>query len=274
MTMSEHATHQFAPEAASAAAARQFVRQTLTDWGAHAVLDDAVLLTNELVTNAVMHAGTDLNVSCALGAGYVQIGVADSHASRALPTAVSNSAPEKTSGRGLYLLSQIAQSWGVEYDRTSTRVWFRLSLSAAPAPTAGIAHQPRHFIDLGGSRTPVRVAVVETDPGGVVRHWSAEAHRLLGWSADDVLAKPLADVVVDAVPAAGSTESFAELLARPRWYGECRMRTSRGDEIEVFASQVHATAGEQPRASASGSRPRAAWLRPSSSRGAPGALGS
>ena len=78
MTMSERTAHRFAPQSASASAARRFVRETLTGWGADAVIDDAVLLTNELVTNAVVHAGTEVNVSCALGPDYVQIGVSDS----------------------------------------------------------------------------------------------------------------------------------------------------------------------------------------------------
>ena len=43
MTMSEHATHRFALQATSAAAARRFVRETLTGWAAEDVLDDYTL---------------------------------------------------------------------------------------------------------------------------------------------------------------------------------------------------------------------------------------
>jgi serine phosphatase RsbU (regulator of sigma subunit)/PAS domain-containing protein len=244
MTMSEHATHHFEPEASSPGAARRFVRQTLTAWGAQSVIDDAVLLTNELVTNAVVHAGTALSVSCALGPDYVQIGVSDSHAFRALPPVVANAPAEKTSGRGLYLLSQIARSWGVEYEQATKRVWFRLAL-AASAEEPSIARQPAHCIDLGAATAPVRVAVVETDLSGYVRHWSGEAEQLLGWPADKVLERPLADLVA-ALPDAGEG-GFAELLTRPRWCGEYLMRTADGDERAVFASHVHAAAGEGSR---------------------------
>jgi PAS domain S-box-containing protein len=246
MTMGEQATHELAPQAASAAAARRFIRQTLADWGAQTVIDDAVLLTNELVTNAVVHAGTEISLSCALRDGYVQIGVSDSHASRSLPTAVPVSTSDKTSGRGLYLVSQIAQSWGVEYTRASKRVWFRLALPSAEPTAAEGVRQPAHFIDLGDARSPVRVAVVETDQAGTIRHWSPEAEELLGWSHADVLDTSLPDLVVDvAEPHAGG--DFAELLTRPRWVGGYRMRSAHGDHVAVFGSLVHASAGEEPR---------------------------
>jgi serine phosphatase RsbU (regulator of sigma subunit)/anti-sigma regulatory factor (Ser/Thr protein kinase) len=243
MTLSEQTAHQFAPQSTSAAAARRFVRQTLTDWGAAHLIDDAVLLTNELVTNAVVHAGTEVNVSCALGRDYVQVSVADSHGSRPLPPTVSNAAPDKTSGRGLYLLSQIAQSWGVEHDRSAKRIWFRLPLGTEEAP-ATPPPAPAQSIELGRSTTPVRVAVVETDTTGAVRHWSAEAVELLGWTGDEVLGKQLAELV--AQPPAG-IDTFAEVLAQPRWCGEYDLKASDGRKVSVFASQVHATVGEDPR---------------------------
>ncbi|MDQ4085710.1 MAG: SpoIIE family protein phosphatase [Actinomycetota bacterium] len=248
--MSEHATHRFAPQTTSAAAARRFVRETLTGWAAEEVVDDAVLLTSELVTNAVVHAGTEMSVSCAVGPGYVQIGVTDSHAAKLLPTTVTNSAPDKTSGRGLYLMMQISQSWGVEYDHASKRVWFRLPLpSAVPTPPpTGTAPQPAHFVELGDSAAPVRVAVVEADVDGVVRHWSGEAEMLLGWRAVDVLGTRLSDLVSELPTGdAGPVGSFADVLAHPRWYGDYRLRTRDGGDLAVFASQMHASTGAEPR---------------------------
>jgi PAS domain-containing protein len=249
MTVRDEATHHFAAEDTSAAAARRFVRRILGEWSADDVVDDAVLLTNELVTNAVLHAGTDVHVGCARGADYVQIGVTDTHGSRALPAVVSNSSSDKTSGRGLYLLSQIAHEWGVEYARSSKRVWFRLLLPSAVQPVPAPA-PPGHFVDLGGAAAPIHVAVVETDTAGLVGHWSAEAEHLLGWPAADVVGRPLADLV-STLPADcggdGGPQSFADVLALPRWCGEYRVRTPQGAEVAVFASQMHATVGEQPR---------------------------
>lgn len=51
------AAHTFEPVGRSVAAARAFVRDTLQGWGFGDVVDDAVVLTSELVTNAVVHAG-------------------------------------------------------------------------------------------------------------------------------------------------------------------------------------------------------------------------
>src|SRR5258708_37502606 len=70
----------YQPEPKAAAAARRFVRDTLQAWvvtGAadgHGLVDDAVLLTSELVTNAVVHAGTPGQGTCRLPGGPVRGG--------------------------------------------------------------------------------------------------------------------------------------------------------------------------------------------------------
>ena len=80
----------YRPEPAAVAAARKFVRETLQSW-LHpgpgpaedaGLVDDAVLLTSELVTNAVVHAGTDVQVTCKLAGSAVEVVVRDSHPAR------------------------------------------------------------------------------------------------------------------------------------------------------------------------------------------------
>jgi serine phosphatase RsbU (regulator of sigma subunit)/anti-sigma regulatory factor (Ser/Thr protein kinase) len=119
----------FAPTGSSVASARAFVRATLTEWGADAVIDDAVLLTSELVTNAIVHAGTPAEVTCTRLDGAIRIDVADRHPSRSL------SVPERTvseteseAGRGLFLSAALASAWGVQYTRATKEVWFALDL--------------------------------------------------------------------------------------------------------------------------------------------------
>ena len=63
-------------------AARRLVSSTLAEWGAQALDDDARLLVSELVTNAVLHAGTEVDVTLALLVGSVEVGVADQYPSR------------------------------------------------------------------------------------------------------------------------------------------------------------------------------------------------
>jgi len=58
------------------------VSSTLAEWGAQALDDDARLLVSELVTNAVLHAGTEVDVTLALLVGSVEVGVADQYPSR------------------------------------------------------------------------------------------------------------------------------------------------------------------------------------------------
>src|SRR5579875_2185545 len=125
----------YAPEPAAAAQARRFVRETLRAWPMPGsaeklagLIDDAVLLTSELVTNAVVHAGTQVQVSCRMYAKAIEVAVGDRHPARTLAAEqkpVTESA-ESTSGRGLMLPAALATAWGVTYARTAKAVWFRI----------------------------------------------------------------------------------------------------------------------------------------------------
>ncbi len=143
----------YLPEPAAVAAARKFVRDTLCSWlesgaGAAAdadaaalggLVDDAVLLTSELVTNAVVHAGTQVQVTCKLAAGAVEVVVRDSHPARMVPGPAPNDTvpAERTSGRGLLLPSALAVAWGVSYGTDAKAVWFRMGLPGGPAGAPG-----------------------------------------------------------------------------------------------------------------------------------------
>jgi serine phosphatase RsbU (regulator of sigma subunit)/anti-sigma regulatory factor (Ser/Thr protein kinase) len=136
----------YQPEAAAVAAARRFVRETLQSWLAaeHApdgrgLVDDAVLLTSELVTNAVVHAGTPVQVTCKLADGGLEVMVRDSLPASLVPGPVKdeNPATERTNGRGLLLPSALASAWGVTYGRAAKAVWFRMGLADAREDTSG-----------------------------------------------------------------------------------------------------------------------------------------
>jgi anti-sigma regulatory factor (Ser/Thr protein kinase) len=164
------ATAAYQPVPAAAAAARRFVRDTLSSWelaGEHAgpgeraewaqrdaLVDDAVLLTSELVTNAVLHAGTPVQVTCRLlgdlSDGAVEIAVLDRRPTQLRPDRphTAAEAAERTNGRGLQLPSELATAWGVTYARAAKAVWFRLNLagrgqSAVPVPPpVSVPEQP------------------------------------------------------------------------------------------------------------------------------------
>ncbi len=107
----------FGPDPSAVAPARAFVRDTVSKWGAEAVADDAVLIASELVTNAIVHAGTPAEVSCALlrdrggEAAAVRVAVSDRHPGRAIPVLSGgweDEAATSEGGRGLYLSAQLA----------------------------------------------------------------------------------------------------------------------------------------------------------------------
>ncbi|HEV8220591.1 MAG TPA: GAF domain-containing protein, partial [Streptosporangiaceae bacterium] len=139
------ATAAYQPEPRAAAAARRFVRDTLRTWrlggpepGRAGLIDDAVLLTSELVTNAVVHAGTPVQVTCRLAESAVEVVVLDRHPVQLVPGRPRSGADtaDRTSGRGLLLPAELASSWGVTYARTAKAVWFRLGLDPDPPPAA------------------------------------------------------------------------------------------------------------------------------------------
>ncbi|WP_395759287.1 SpoIIE family protein phosphatase [Streptomyces althioticus] len=154
--------------------ARAMLRKALTEWAQSSadgadlltgrVGDDAALVTSELVTNAVVHAGTDVHLTCRLeeDTGALVVEVADRHPSRAprddAAEAPAHDIPEY--GRGLRLVAALAESWGVTYRAGSKTVWARLpTREEAPAgPPAAYA----------GERAPARdlraAALLASDP--------------------------------------------------------------------------------------------------------------
>ena len=126
--------------------ARALVRAAAAEWteaclpGADRLtdrlVDDAVLVVSELVTNAVVHAGTEVVLECRLeqDAGALVVEVADHHPSRA-PRDAEAEGPYETLeyGRGLRLVATLAEAWGVTFRKGTKTVWARLTAEARPA---------------------------------------------------------------------------------------------------------------------------------------------
>jgi anti-sigma regulatory factor (Ser/Thr protein kinase) len=81
------------------------------------------LLVSEVVTNAIVHAGTEVEVSVGLTPDAVRIEVTDKES--VLPTP-RDATDEETSGRGLALLEALASAWGVEAGPEGKVVWFEV----------------------------------------------------------------------------------------------------------------------------------------------------
>jgi anti-sigma regulatory factor (Ser/Thr protein kinase) len=103
-----------APTLSAPAVARAFVRDTCVAWQLAQPddprLDRVMLLANELVINAVVHARTDLRLRLELRGERVHIAVRDG-SPRLLRVIAAD--PEAEAGRGLWLVEQLARAWGV-----------------------------------------------------------------------------------------------------------------------------------------------------------------
>jgi anti-sigma regulatory factor (Ser/Thr protein kinase) len=93
------------------------------------IRDDVLLLVSELVTNAVRHAGAGpdrpLHVQLLRGPRWVVVAVRDEGPGFAWHPAPP--AGNESGGWGLFLVDQIADSWGVECTTSGTRVWFEIA---------------------------------------------------------------------------------------------------------------------------------------------------
>ncbi|GLW63432.1 hypothetical protein Arub01_16760 [Actinomadura rubrobrunea] len=176
----------FPSVATSVAEARRFVRRVLTGWHMDEAVDDAVLATSELATNAVAYAGTSFEVICRLTDGEIQIEVRDRHPTRV----IAMPGMEASSGRGLPSIAALSESWGVTYDRRGKGVWFRLprpggDSGAAPdredaaEKAAGAASPPTQGA-RPGDRTAARPATRREGRGA-----AAAGGRLGGGAARD-----------------------------------------------------------------------------------------
>ena len=97
---------------------------TLNTWGCPGVVDVATLLVSEVVTNAVLHARSDIELHLLSGGHFVRVEVGDS--SPATPVARRHT-HESMRGRGLALVEQLATSWGVIERPDGKVVWFEIA---------------------------------------------------------------------------------------------------------------------------------------------------
>jgi len=114
--------------------ARAFVAKALGEL--HPGLDNAVLLTSELVTNAVMHSrshcdGGTVTLLIVESGGGVRIEIADEGSEVSSP--VVRGDVYASDGHGLYLVQTLADQWGYLRDDSGTTVWFWLRAGTSAA---------------------------------------------------------------------------------------------------------------------------------------------
>jgi anti-sigma regulatory factor (Ser/Thr protein kinase) len=134
-------------------AARQLVTAELGEILDLETLYDVLLLTTELVTNAVVHAGVDetrnLEIQVDWQSPLLHVSVFDPGGET--EPRVQQPDVEVPGGVGLFLVDQLSSRWGVERGHDgSTQVWFEL-----PASRDRLTEIPGHRIELP---PPVRMA--------------------------------------------------------------------------------------------------------------------
>lgn len=87
------------------------------------MVEIATLLVSEAVTNAVLHAGTEVRVRVGRDGRSVRVEVADT--SPAVPLRRHASADAAT-GRGMLLIEELSDSWGLQRSADGKVVWFEL----------------------------------------------------------------------------------------------------------------------------------------------------
>lgn len=118
------------PVPMSSRAARHFV----ADWCiAEGIIGDVVdtllLLTAELVTNAVLHGRSDVELRVGRAGSRVRVGVGDENTR--LPQRRETD-PEALNGRGMALVEALADDHGVDVEPYGKTVWFDLATASAP----------------------------------------------------------------------------------------------------------------------------------------------
>lgn len=157
---------------ASVGAARRNVRELLGEWGiSRETCDNAVLVTSELVTNALTHTESDLIVCRLRAAGErLHIEVEDQNRGHTLP-ACRQPKPDDQGGRGLLLVGVLSNDWGVRDapHRSGRIVWAELPAEATTA-TATATEAAMAVETAAISATSAVSAVSEPQDG------SADAH--------------------------------------------------------------------------------------------------
>ena len=111
--------------AASVREARRLIQSLYADSAVGADRDTVLLLVSELVSNAVLHAQSPVEVSAVTVGGTLRVEVHD-HSS-VLPRLHDHSI-DATSGRGLQMVDRLADRWGTESAGPGLGkvVWFEL----------------------------------------------------------------------------------------------------------------------------------------------------
>jgi len=106
--------------------ARRYILQQLSELSPE-VRGVVALMVSELATNCVRHAGTSFSVNVHRSDEVVRVEVTDSGSGCVELRAPR---PEEPTGRGLLIVEELSDSWGVDYAEDAGKtVWFTIGVS-------------------------------------------------------------------------------------------------------------------------------------------------
>ena len=122
-------SRRLAPHPTAPRASRDLVSRTLLEWRLSQQITDACLVVSELVTNAMIHTGTDIDLIVAEHRRSVRIAVRDH--GHDLPVEQHGRSDEH--GRGLAIVAELSSAWGVLPHADGGKVvWAVLDAAARP----------------------------------------------------------------------------------------------------------------------------------------------
>jgi anti-sigma regulatory factor (Ser/Thr protein kinase) len=107
------------PHPSSATRARRIARESVSACPPD-IADTVALLVTELVTNAILHARTDLHLDVEIYSDRVRLRVEDRSARAPV---VKHYDTDDATGRGLALVEMLANTWGIDYLAGGKVVW-------------------------------------------------------------------------------------------------------------------------------------------------------
>ena len=110
----------------SAREARRWVAELLARWDLTDAVEDLRLVVSELVSNAVVHARTGVDVVLSIAEGVLELVVRD-HNPRSPRPRARRADDAATGGRGLLLVEELSDAWGVAERMDGKDVWFRVA---------------------------------------------------------------------------------------------------------------------------------------------------
>lgn len=157
------------------------------------LFEDALIVVNELVTNAVRHAGVTsrdrIDIRVYQGDQRLRIEVSDGGSGFVKPP-LTEMAPDRDHGWGLAMVDALTESWGVETGETST-VWMEMESSMPSRPT-----RPAVSADLTRSLVDAALeALMTIDELGIVLDWNQTATEVFGYPREDAMGREIWDLI-------------------------------------------------------------------------------